>query len=122
TWTGNGRPAMRRPRTQCGRGSTRSSHCRLKRERDQQEISSTCDGPSGGKRVPNFARDIRPLFRDQDVEEMQFAFDLSEYDDVKPNAEAILEGLSDGSMPCDGAWSDEQIELFRQWMQEGYEA
>jgi len=72
--------------------------------------------------VPNFARDIRPLFRDQDVEEMQFAFDLSEYDDVKANAEAILERLSDGSMPCDGAWSDEQIELFRQWMQEGYEA
>ena len=72
--------------------------------------------------MPNFARDIRPLFRDQDVEEMQFAFDLSEYDDVKANAEAILERLSDGSMPCDGAWSDEQIELFRQWMQEGYEA
>jgi len=72
--------------------------------------------------VANFARDIRPLFRDQDVEEMQFAFDLSEYDDVKANAEAILERLSDGSMPCDGAWSDEQIELFRQWMQEGYEA
>lgn len=72
--------------------------------------------------MANFARDIRPLFRDQDVEEMQFAFDLSEYDDVKANAEAILERLSDGSMPCDGAWSDEQIELFRQWMQEGYEA
>jgi hypothetical protein len=72
--------------------------------------------------VPNFARDIRPLFRDQDVEEMQFAFDLSEYNDVKANAEAILERLSDGSMPCDGAWSDEQIELFKQWMQEGYEA
>ena len=72
--------------------------------------------------MANFARDIRPLFRDQDVEEMQFAFDLSEYDDVKAKAEAILERLSDGSMPCDGAWSDEQIELFRQWMQEGYEA
>ena len=72
--------------------------------------------------MANFARDIRPLFRDQDVEEMQFAFDLSEYDDVKANAEAILERLSDGSMPCDGAWSDEQIELFRQWMEEGYEA
>jgi hypothetical protein len=72
--------------------------------------------------VPNFARDIRPLFRDQDVEEMQFAFDLSEYDDVKANAEAILERLSDGSMPCDGGWPDAQVELFRQWMLEGYEA
>jgi hypothetical protein len=72
--------------------------------------------------VPSFARDIRPLFRDQDVDEMQFAFDLSEYDDVKANADAILERLSDGSMPCDGAWSDEQIEFFRHWMQEGYEA
>jgi hypothetical protein len=72
--------------------------------------------------VPSFARDIRPLFRDKDVEEMRFAFDLSNYDDVKTNADGIYERLADGSMPCDGAWPDDHIALFRQWMDEGYPA
>jgi hypothetical protein len=72
--------------------------------------------------VPSFARDIRPLFRDKDVDEMRFAFDLSNYDDVKTNAAGIYERLADGSMPCDGAWPDDQIALFRQWVDEGYQA
>jgi hypothetical protein len=70
--------------------------------------------------VPSFARDIRPLFRDNDVDEMSFAFDLSQYDDVKKNAEGIYDRLMDGSMPCDGAWPDDRIALFRQWVDEGY--
>jgi hypothetical protein len=70
--------------------------------------------------MASFARDIRPLFRDTDVEEMQFAFDLNQYDDVKASAAAIYDRLVDGSMPCDGAWSADQIALFRQWMDEGY--
>jgi hypothetical protein len=69
--------------------------------------------------MPNFARDIRPLFRDTDIEEMRFAFDLSQYDEVKTNAQAIYDRLADGSMPCDGAWADDQIALFRQWLEEG---
>jgi hypothetical protein len=70
--------------------------------------------------MPGFAIDIRPLFRDKDVEEMRFAFDLSHYDDVKANATSILERVSDGSMPCDIAWSTDQIDLFSRWMEEGY--
>jgi len=70
--------------------------------------------------MPSFARDIRPLFRDKDVEEMSFAFDLSKYDDVKTNASSIYDRLRDGSMPCDEAWSDDQISLFERWIQEGY--
>ena len=69
--------------------------------------------------MPSFATDIRSLFRDDDVEEMAFAFDLSDYEDVKDHAEAIYERLSDGSMPCDGAWPSERIALFRRWMDEG---
>ncbi|HEX8967449.1 MAG TPA: hypothetical protein VF937_06200, partial [Chloroflexota bacterium] len=60
------------------------------------------------------------LFRAKDVDEMQFAFDLSQYDDVKDHASGIYDRLMDGSMPCDGAWPDERIALFRQWMDEGY--
>jgi hypothetical protein len=66
----------------------------------------------------SFARDIRPLFRDSDIAEMRFAFDLSDYEDVKDNAEAIHERLSKGSMPCDGPWPEAQVARFRQWMEE----
>ena len=66
-----------------------------------------------------YERDIRPLFRPRDVGAMRRFFDLSSYSDVRANAEKILERLSGGSMPCDGAWPEEQIELFRGWMAAG---
>jgi hypothetical protein len=72
--------------------------------------------------MPSFATDIRPLFRDKDIEEMRFAFDLSAYDDVKDNAAGIYDRLMDGSMPCDGQWPAEHIALFRSWIDEGYAA
>jgi hypothetical protein len=62
------------------------------------------------------------LFRDRDIEEMRFAFDLSQYDDVKSNAAAILDRVSNGSMPCDNAWTTDQVQLFDRWMEEGYQA
>ena len=46
-------------------------------------------------------RDIHPLFRQEDVSTMSFAFDLASYEDVRTNAEAIYQRLADGSMPCD---------------------
>jgi hypothetical protein len=69
--------------------------------------------------LASFDADIRPLFRPEDVEEMSWAFDLSSYEDVKANAEAIYERLADGSMPCDGPWDDEQVQLFRGWIDAG---
>ncbi|HLZ32206.1 MAG TPA: hypothetical protein VKV73_33200 [Chloroflexota bacterium] len=69
--------------------------------------------------MPSFARDIRALFRDSDVDRMRFAFDLSQYEDVKTNAEGIYERLADGSMPCDGPWPAERLARFKQWMDEG---
>ncbi len=49
---------------------------------------------------------------------MDFAFDLWSYDDVKANAALILERVQDGTMPCDEAWSEDKIELFRTWIAE----
>ncbi|MFL5977368.1 MAG: hypothetical protein ACJ76O_01890 [Gaiellaceae bacterium] len=66
-----------------------------------------------------YGRDIRPLFREKDVSSMSFAFDLQSYDDVRANANGILAKLSDGSMPCDGAWPEEKVELFRNWVDAG---
>ncbi len=69
----------------------------------------------------SFVDDIRPLFRDSpDIDSMKkYGLDLSSYDDVRAQAGAIYARLEDGSMPCDGAWPAEQIELFKQWMEEG---
>lgn len=67
----------------------------------------------------SFERDILPLFRPQDVEEMSWAFDLSSYEEVSEHAEEIHERLSDGTMPCDAPWSEEDVERFRQWIDGG---
>jgi hypothetical protein len=69
----------------------------------------------------SFATDIRPLFRDTpDVDEMQvFGLDLSSYDEVKARASEIYARLEDGGMPCDEAWPDERLAIFRRWMEEG---
>jgi len=68
-----------------------------------------------------FAVDIRPLFRDSpDIDSMkEYGLDLSSYEDVKAQAGAIYARLEDGSMPCDGPWPANQMELFKQWMEEG---
>ena len=67
----------------------------------------------------SFAQDIRPLFRDRDVQSMSFAFDLASYEDVKTNAGAIYRRLASGSMPCDGGWPAEDVERFQAWIDHG---
>ena len=67
----------------------------------------------------SFAQHIKPLFRERDRESMEFAFDLWDVDDVKSNADAILRRLRDGTMPCDGSWSSDKIELFGRWIAAG---
>jgi len=67
----------------------------------------------------SFEQHIKPLFREGDRRSMTWAFDLWSHDDVARNSGAILERLRDGTMPCDGAWSDEQIALFQGWVDAG---
>src|SRR6059058_3775875 len=59
--------------------------------------------------TPSFARDIQPLFRARDRASMRWAFDLGNYHDVSRHAQAILERLASGTMPCDGQWPEEPI-------------
>lgn len=66
-----------------------------------------------------FEQDIKPLFRERDRHSMESAFDLWSYDDVAEHADAILQKLDEGSMPCDGAWPPERVEVFRRWLQAG---
>jgi hypothetical protein len=72
------------------------------------------------KEAVGFAGDIRPLFREKDVSSMSGAFDLSSYEDVRANADAIYQRLADGSMPCDGPWAAEHVQRFRTWIDTGY--
>jgi hypothetical protein len=51
---------------------------------------------------------------------MSSAFDLSSYEDVRANAEAIYQRLADGSMPCDGPWASVHVQRFRTWIDTGY--
>ena len=67
----------------------------------------------------SFERDIRPLFRSDDVEAMSFAFGLSSYEGVRDDAELVHERLADGSMPCGGEWPAQDVERFRRWIDEG---
>jgi hypothetical protein len=66
-----------------------------------------------------FQSEIRPLFREKDIQSMSTAFDLSSYDDVKASAQKILAALSNGSMPCDGPWPADRVALFREWVDAG---
>ncbi len=68
---------------------------------------------------PGFEADIRPLFRDGDIQSMRFRLDLGSFDDVSASADAILERLRAGDMPCDGAWPRDRVDLFARWVQAG---
>ena len=69
--------------------------------------------------MASFEQDIKPLFRDKDVASMKFLFDLHDHQDVTTNAEAILETVENGSMPCDAQWSEDQVSTLRDWVADG---
>lgn len=53
---------------------------------------------------------------------MIFGFDRWGHQDVAKHAQAILTRLEAGTMPCDGAWPSEKIEVFRRWIESGMPA
>lgn len=81
-----------------------------------QDEPVTLPGP--GQPV-SFASHIKPMFRATDRQSMQFAFDLWSYDDVRTHAADILGRVANGTMPCDGAWPDAQVQVFRRWTESG---
>jgi pimeloyl-ACP methyl ester carboxylesterase len=83
--------------------------------------------PGLGPRLPlpalqplrSFANDIKPLVREKDRSSMLGRFDLWSYQDVRDNAPSILEVLRAGTMPCDGPWSPDHVDLFGRWIAGG---
>ena len=76
----------------------------------------------------SFRADILPLFTEHDIRAMSKAFNLASYDDVKTHAAIIydrIRGIGGAVMPPpppkgEGPWPQARIELFAQWMADGY--
>lgn len=66
-----------------------------------------------------FEKHVKALFRETDRKAMKFAFDLASHADVSKHADAILERVRNGSMPCDGAWPPEKVDVFARWVAVG---
>ena len=75
----------------------------------------------GPDETVSFAANIKPLFREHDRQSMEFAFDLWSRDDVQAHAAEILDKLSKGTMPCDGAWPADRVEVFKRWTETGFQ-
>jgi CDGSH-type Zn-finger protein/truncated hemoglobin YjbI len=99
--------------TAAGPPGSRISALEAASESDRPVVLPHPDEPVG------FEKHIQTMFRHRDRQSMKFAFDLWAYDDVKQNAHAILERLSNGSMPCDEAWPKEQVDAFARWVASG---
>jgi hypothetical protein len=81
--------------------------------RQENKVSDDSDGTVG------FDADIKPLFRERDQRAMHSFFDLWSHGDVSQHADSILARLRNGTMPCDGAWPAEQVDLFERWIDSG---
>jgi truncated hemoglobin YjbI len=82
------------------------------------EVEAKIVLPAAGQPV-HFEQHIKPLFRRRDRQSMSFAFDLWSHADVAAHADAILQRLRNGTMPCDGAWTPDKIEVFQRWIDGG---
>ena len=82
----------------------------------KEEVPTSVNVPGPNEPV-SFAQHIKPLFRKMDRESMSFVFDLWSVNDVRRHAPAILKRLENGTMPCDGRWPEERVNVFRSWVQ-----
>jgi hypothetical protein len=76
----------------------------------------------------SFASQIKPLFRDIDVAHMKrlgvllddFTY-MSDASNNHKHAQSVLDTLTSHKMPPGGPfWTQDNLDLFAQWMSEGY--
>ena len=68
-----------------------------------------------------YANDIKRLFTETDRAHMELMLDLWSYDDVKEHANDILGAVENGRMPPGSPWPADRVDLFKQWIQGGYQ-
>src|SRR3954452_12840333 len=85
---------------------------------------------TAGTTAVSFQSDILPLFTNGDVDHMsQQGVNLDQYTYMKQpaNAQQVYDQVSSGSMPIDDngspvrTWSQDQVQLFKSWMDGGYQ-
>ena len=77
----------------------------------------------------SFSKDIKPLFRPIDIDHMKdYGVSLDDYQymsdpaDNHANAQAVLDRLSNKTMPPGGPyWSATQLALYAKWQSDGYQ-
>lgn len=79
---------------------------------------------TGPSQKTSFKNDIRPLFRDVDVQHMIDAtnLDLSSYEAVRDSKDVIynrIRGIGGRRMPPDKPWTQTMIDKFKQWIDDG---
>lgn len=73
----------------------------------------------------SFAADIRPLFREGDVDCMKSAgvhLDDATWMSVPANAQSVLHAVSSEMMPPDAPWPKDRVAILQQWIDAGYPA
>jgi hypothetical protein len=112
------------PASPCAKDGSQSSWlrneklARLTTKDTREDGAPVADVPTGDE-VVGFDEHIKPLFRSRDRDSMRSHFDLWSYDDVSEHAGAILARVRAGTMPCDGAWPPEQVDLLQRWVDTG---
>jgi len=100
----------------------------------EAETTTTPTDPTAPTPTPgvtgmtSFATDIRPLFRQVDVDHMldQTGLDLSSYDAVKADSQAIYDRVSSTDdtfrmpPPPDPPWTQGMVALFKKWVDDGF--
>lgn len=76
----------------------------------------------------SYAHDIRPLFTDMDIAHMRpmgVLLDDFTYMSDPGHAQGVLDQVSSGSMPPSGSgeppWPPERVQLFRDWINGGFQ-
>jgi hypothetical protein len=77
----------------------------------------------------SFSKDVKPMFREVDIDHMKVhGVDLDDYKymsdpkDDYANAQAVQDTLVDKTMPPGGPfWTAEQLALYDQWRVDGYQ-
>jgi photosystem II stability/assembly factor-like uncharacterized protein len=81
----------------------------------------TTTTPNQAQRTPTWEDDIKGLFNDADISHMKRrGLDLSNFQDVKVNAQDIFDAVSSGFMPPPpNRWPQSKVDLFKQWIDAG---
>jgi hypothetical protein len=94
-------------------------------QKDAAALTPKSNQPRRQNMALSFAKDIRPCFRDGDIQCMGPAgvkLDDPAWICVPANAQSVYDQVASGQMPPDAPWPPDRISLFKKWMDAGFPA